>query len=162
MKTLSLIEYRHPRADFTLPLPAQWQLSEDIQPHVALVVVEPPKDGGFRANLVVTVEPLAANADLQVWQDATERHLPDNLSQFMLLDRELLTDGPYPIVRRLAHHEGDGQYAVTMEQWAMAEAGYGYVITFSVGTLEYDAYADLAAEAATKFVPGSPRLGEDS
>jgi len=150
-----IVAYRHPTAGFGLPLPADWERAEDPQPGVALVAVGPELLGGFRANVVVTVERLPASMDLDGWQADAEGLLAAELSGYLALDRERtrLASGR-EVLRRLAHHAPPpGLAAVTMEQWTTVERGLGFTLTASAGTLEYDALADLFAGIAEGFEP---------
>jgi len=149
-----IVAYRHPTAGFGLPLPADWERADDPMPGVALVAVEPELLGGFRANLVVTIEPLPAGMDLDGWQADAEGLLAAELSGYLLLDRERTLASGRPVLRRLAHHAPPpGSGAVTMEQWTAVERGLGFTLTASAGTLEYDALADLFAGIAEGFQP---------
>jgi len=152
-----LVEYRHPLG-FTLSLPAGWEQVEDPRPGVAVVVVEPDTDVGFRANVVVTVDDLPADVDLHSWQAAAEQILPRALNDYLLLDLEHSEVTGRPVVRRLAHHLVEGSGAVTMEQWATTAERRGFTVTTSVATMAYDSLADVFTEIAAGFQPG-PRDG---
>lgn len=155
---MSLQQYRHPNADFTLPVPPEWEHVEDPQEGVAFVVVEPPGEVDFRANLVVTVEDIPDDYDLDRWQRAAEQLLPGQLPNLMVLDRELIeTDDDRQLLRRLAHYVADDTGPVTMEQWAVLVDGRGYTLTASIATLSYDSLADVFAEMALRF-----RAGEEA
>ena len=153
MKPLTLIDYRHPATGFGLPLPRIWELTEDPQPGVALTAVEPQGELAFRANLVVTVDDLEPDTDLEAWQDDCEAMMPDVLSGYQLLDRELSTDGTHPVLRRLAHHDGNGTASITMEQWALLVDGRGYTVTGSVATGGYADVTDMFTEIASRLRP---------
>lgn len=116
----------------------------------ALVAAEPVDvEAAFRANLVVTVEELAADVDgIDSYTDAGIALQRELLLDYRLVDRVL--DGDR--ARTLAHHDVGGQ-AVTIEQWQLVSAGRGYTITASCWTLDYDALADAFATTAETFVP---------
>ena len=149
--TLRLASYRHPTAGFRLPLPRDWERTEDTE-GIALIAVEAERPPWFRANLVVTIERLEAGMDLSGWTDAGWGLLEQTLERPLLLDLEQTEIGGRPARRTLVHHTTDSG-AVTMEQWSLTEAALGYILTASVGTLEYDDLADLFATVAAGFRP---------
>lgn len=151
MRPLSLEDYRHPVAGFSMPVPPGWERVEDPQPGIALITVEPVGAVDFRANMVVTVEDLPIGYDLERWQAEAERMLPGQLPNLALLDRELIAADAGPVLRRLAHYVADDTGSVTMEQWATVADGIGYTLTASIATLSYDSLADVFAEMALRF-----------
>jgi hypothetical protein len=146
-----LAPYRHPSAGFTIPLPTAWERVEDSE-DVTLITRELERYPWFRANLVVTIEQLAADMDLAGWVEAGLGLLERTLERWLLLDLEQTDIGGRPAHRTLAHHLSDAG-AVTMEQWTLVEATLGYTVTASVGTLEYDDLADQFATMAAGFRP---------
>lgn len=143
--------YRHPRFEFSIPIPSGWELLEDLRDDVAMAVIEPGSIG-FRANAVVTVEPVTL--DLDAWQTAADEQLPQQLPNYVLLDRENLQWDGRDVVRRLGHHVAADTGSVTMEQWAVTDGAIGYTLTTSVGTLSYDSLADTFADMAAEFRVG--------
>jgi hypothetical protein len=152
---VNLDEYRHPGTGCTVHVPPGWDRLEDPQPGVALIVREPAAPAGFRANLVLTVDELPAGLDLDSWQAASDDLLGEELRNYYLLDRERLRLDDRPVVRRLAHHAAPDTGPVTMEQWATVAGSTGFTLTASVASLSYDSLADVFAEIARRFRPGS-------
>lgn len=148
-----LLTHRHPQAGFSISLPASWERVEDPKEGVALVAVEPDREEGFRANVVVTCEELPTGVDLDAWQGSAEELLARTLDDFLLVDRERLELDGRAVLRRLAHHAMEGTQAVTLEQWAMVHESMGYTLSASIGTLAYDSLADLFAEMGRTFRP---------
>ncbi|MGH3448575.1 MAG: hypothetical protein ACRDP4_13225, partial [Nocardioidaceae bacterium] len=68
-----LVTYRHARAGFSLPLPPDWDLKEDVDPKVAMVAAEPDEGEGFRANVVVTVDEVGTDMTANDWQALNEQ-----------------------------------------------------------------------------------------
>ncbi|CAM3093870.1 hypothetical protein [Stackebrandtia soli] len=158
---MSLEEYRHPVAGFTLPLPSGWECIEDPQYGVPVIAVEPVDTVGFRANVVVTSEALPPGCDLGVWQANVDELLPQELPHYSLIDREFIDGGDRRFFRRLAHYVGDDTGSVTMEQWAVIASGTGFTLTASVATFAYDSLADMFADMALRFRPdGVDGIGE--
>lgn len=154
VRALSLEEYRHPLAGFSLPVPPGWERIEDPQDGVALIAAEPPDgDTEFRSNAVVTVESLPFEFDLGEWQDSAETLLPQQLPNYSLIDRERLDYEGRQVIRRLAHYVTAETGSVTMEQWATIAGGTGFTLTASISTLAYDSLADVFAEMALRFRP---------
>jgi hypothetical protein len=149
---MTLMEYRHPAAGFTLPLPEGWERVDDT-PGVALVAVQPERGGWFRANVVVTIEQLAAGTTFAEWTEAADEPVREALHRYMRIDDEMFEVDRRAVRRTLAHHTTEDNHAVTMEQWALAENGCGYTLTASAGTLGYDQVADLFATIAASFRP---------
>ena len=150
---MGLLTYRHPAAGFTLPLPDDWERAEDTGPGVALVAIEPEHRGPFRANVVVTVQALAAGLDVDGWQADADEELGRALDGYLLLDRERLRLRGHDVVRRLAHHARADTGSITMEQWTLVHESRGYTLTASAGTLEYDALAPAFSVIAEGFRP---------
>jgi hypothetical protein len=148
-----VVVYRHPAAGFSLPLPAEWERIEDAQPGVPLIAVEPEHGGGFRANVVVTIDELPSGLDLDGWQAGAEEGLPDALQGYLLLDREHLVVGGRDAIRRLAHHAMPDRGSITMEQWTLVSEGRGITLTASAATLEYDGLAATFAGIAGELSP---------
>jgi hypothetical protein len=152
-----LINYTHPAARFSLPIPEGWEPVEDA-PGVALAVVEPERDGWFRSSFVVTIEKLAPQMTSAEWTAAADELIQDALDRYVRIDVELVQVGERQTRRVLAHHTTGEGHAVTMEQWALVDNGCGYTLTASAGTLDYGRMADLFAVMAEGFRP-DPRYG---
>lgn len=152
---MDLLAYRHSRARFSMSLPPTWERIEDPRETLALVALEPDRQAGFRANLVVTLDRLPPGLDLDGWQSRAEDLLPRTLNDFLLLDRERLERDDRVTMRRLFHHAAPDHGAVTVEQWATLDDGVGYTLSASIGTLAYDSLADLFAEVGRTFRPAT-------
>jgi hypothetical protein len=159
VKVVAVGIYRHHAAGFSLSLPADWEPAEDPRPGVALVAVA-PEAAGFRANVVVTVEQLPPGLDLEAWQAGADDLLRDALTDYILIDRERMDLDGRDVIRRLAHHAGADNGAITLEQWAFVEGRRGFTLTGSVATPEYDGMADTFAEIAWGFHSGADRRAE--
>jgi hypothetical protein len=144
--------FQHPTVGFTIALPAGWELTDDV-PGVALIAVEPARDGWFRSNVVVTVEHLATGVALEQWASAADGLLERALNRLLWLDDELVEIDGRQARRTLSHHTLPENHAVTMEQWALVEACSGYTLTASAGTVDYDLLADVFEEIAGRFRP---------
>lgn len=153
---VTFVEYAHPMAGFTLPLPVDWDRFDDVD-GVALVALAPARDQGFRANLVVTIERLPPGITLERWVGASIDLLQEQLAYFQPIDQESTSIDHGPAIRILAHHAVDQRAAVTLEQWLLMRRQLGYTLTASVGTLEYGELAGLFAASARGFRvdPGS-------
>jgi hypothetical protein len=130
--------YAHPTAHFELPLPPGWERSENVH-GCALIAVEPPReDPHFRANVVVTVEPLDEAADLEGWSERSLDALRESLNRLRVIDLDTLEIGGLPARRALTHYL-HGQFGgINLEQWSLISAGLGYVVSCSTAALEYD------------------------
>lgn len=148
--------YRHASGAFSLELPDGWQAEEGIE-QVALLATAPEADLGFTPNMVVTVEALATDPDPTDWFQQHSRNLVATLEDPQLIDVGLASVGGFVAQRVLVHHELDG-HAVTLEQWACPVAGFGWFLSFSVASLVYDRWVDLAQAMADSF----ELLGSDS
>ena len=133
---------------FELPVPVGWELADDLPDGVAVIAVEPTAAAGFRANAVLTVEPLPRDVGLESWQETVDAQLARELPHFLLIDRETVGDGGRRLMRRLGHHIGGETGPVTMEQWAIVVGDNGYTLTASVATPAYDSLADVFADMA--------------
>jgi hypothetical protein len=147
------VTYRHPELGFELELPEELDLREDV-PGMALIAVEPEAEpsSGFRANLVVTVEPVAAGTTLGGYTDAALRAQADLLASHYVIDRETTAVRGGAAVRTLAHHAHAG-HAVTAEQWRTIAGTLAYTVTASCATLDYAAVADGFRDVAESLVP---------
>jgi hypothetical protein len=149
---MRLIPFRHEAAGFTLPLPEDWERVLDA-PSIALVAVEPERDGWFRSNIVVTIERFPAVTSPTEWTAAADEMLGKALHRYVRIDSETLQIDGRDVRRTLAHHTTEGNHAVTVEQWALTANGHGYTLTGSAGTLDYHQVADVFAAVAEGFRP---------
>ena len=130
--------YRHPTAGFELPLPRDWEQSENVH-GCALVSVEPPReDPHFRANVVVTVEALGSGAELESWAESSLDALRESLDRLRVIDLESVEIDGLPARRALTHYLHDRFGGVNLEQWSLLHGGLGYVVSWSTAALEYD------------------------
>jgi hypothetical protein len=130
--------YRHPSAGFELPLPRDWEHTENMH-GCALIAVEPQREEPhFRANVVVTVEPLDAHAELESWAGRSLDALRESLDRLRVIDLDSVEIGGTPARRALTHYL-HGQFGgVNLEQWSLVHGGLGYVVSCSTAALEYD------------------------
>lgn len=146
--TGELEAYRHPSAGFELSLPSGWERSENTH-GAAVVSVEPPRDDPhFRANAVVTVEEVAAEAELVEWADRSLEALRESLNRLRVIDLDLTEVGGLPARRALSHYLHGGFGGVCLEQWSVLHDGRGYVVSCSTAALEYDDLWALTNEVA--------------
>ncbi|HMJ95545.1 MAG TPA: hypothetical protein VK486_06815 [Thermoleophilaceae bacterium] len=130
--------YRHPSAGFELPLPRDWEQSENIH-GCALVSIEPPReDPHFRPNVVVTVEALGADVELESWAESSLDALRESLDRLRVIDLDSVDIGDLPARRALTHYLHDRFGGVNLEQWSLVHGELGYVVSCSTGALEYD------------------------
>jgi hypothetical protein len=133
-----LESYRHPSAGFELPLPPDWERSENVH-GCALIAVEPPRDDPhFRANVVVTVERLDGDAELESWAERSLAALRDSLDRLRVIDLDSADVGGLPARRALTHYLHDRFGGVNLEQWSLVHGELGYVVSCSTAALEYD------------------------
>jgi hypothetical protein len=130
--------YRHPTAGFELPLPRDWERADNVQ-GCALVAAEPPRDDPhFRANVVVTIEPLPKGAALDAWADRSLEALRESLDRLRVVDVDAAEVGGLPARRALTHYL-HGQFGgVNLEQWSLVHGELGFVVSCSTAALEYD------------------------
>ncbi|MDH2414579.1 hypothetical protein [Nocardioides sp. CER19] len=134
----------HDGASF--PAPEGWDVVTPAPD--ATIVIEPDRaDGGFRANLVLTV---GDNGDLSFrdWQNGTDVLLRHELVDFLLLDLERLDVDGRPGGRRLAHHTSREGAGLVMEQWFAQVGSTGYTLTATVDALRYPLLAATLDECA--------------
>ena len=154
MPDLDLVEHRDAAGRFVLSLPSDWQLADPPGPAVPLVAAEPePTDGGFRANVVVTLD--AVTMGFEDWQLGNDQLLAGALREYQLLDLERLPVSGHEGVRRLATHTVQDR-SVTMEQWAGLVGQHGWTLTFTVPTMRYAAMAPGLRALAETFVVTTP------
>lgn len=130
----------HEPSGATYQAPERWEVV--FGEETTVLALEPEReDGGFRANLVLTV---VTNAGLSFrdWQVGTDELLPGQLIDYLLLDLEKLPVADHPGGRRLAHHVAPDGGALVMEQWFTSVDSVGYTLTATVDALRYDLVAD--------------------
>ncbi len=133
----------HRSSGVRLGLPAAWVVYLDPVPDVAVIALEPfAGPDGFRANVVLTLGPLAGQ-NLQDWQSRAERAFPDALRDYHLIDFEPAVICGGRGARRLAHHVAPGDVPVTMEQWVTVAGDIGHTLTCTVATARYGLLALL-------------------
>jgi hypothetical protein len=130
--------YRHWSAGFQLPLPPEWEPTENVQ-GCALVAVEPPReDPHFRANVVVTIEQLEKDAQLETWTDRSLAALRESLDRLRVIDLDSTQIDALPARRTLTHYLHAQFGGINLEQWSLVQSGLGLVVSCSTGALEYD------------------------
>lgn len=138
-----------------LRLPDDWEILDEPPQGTVLVAREPeePADPArFRANVVVTALS-TGGLGFRDWQTGTEELLAKILDDYLVVDLErILVDGVAG-GRRLAHHGGPADEALTMEQWFVLLDGVGHTLTATVETLRYDELADRCAAIAGSWRP---------
>ncbi|GAA1136587.1 hypothetical protein [Nocardioides aquiterrae] len=145
-----------------LVVPPGWEVVDRPAAGVALVALEPeraPAAGDrapFRSNLVVTAVP-TGGLDFRDWQAGSDEILDRALTDYLLVDLERLQIDGLPGGRRLAHHTGPHDEALTLEQWFVLHEGIGHTLTATVETARYDELADVTATAAGTWRPALPR-----
>ena len=140
--------HRH-AVGFELPLPAGWEVSENVD-GCALVAVEPARrDPHLRASVVVTVE--VVGDDAAGWPDRSLAAVRESLIRYRLIDDEELDIGGRRARRVLGHYVHAGFGGVNLEQWLIVHAGRGYVISCTTAALEYDDFWDLTRAVAEGF-----------
>lgn len=153
-----LVTYRHPELGFSIDLPADLELADDV-PHVALVAVERGEmlpEGTFRGSLNVVVEDGPPGMDLDSYLDASLEQQRRAMAGFRLIDREDTEVGGVPAVRTLAHYKGSEVLALVVEQWRLIARGLGWVVTATSDPITYTGRADaFAASAETLRVQDS-------
>jgi hypothetical protein len=143
---------RHRRLGFALDLPAGLDTAMDVS-NVALVAraEEPDVPEGFRANLLVAAQPIAAgdSSDPQERTDAALEAHRRELRNLHLIDRSEARIAGLAGVRTLAHHNAGGR-AIALEQWRFVREGLGWELSVSCPALDYPtsgARLALAAES---------------
>lgn len=139
----TLERYRHSTVGFALPLPVGWERSEEVEA-CALVAVEPPRgDPHLRANVVVTLEQVAADEDLDAWSRRSLDLLAEPLPRLLRIDLEETEIGGVPARRALSHYLHPDHGGANLEQWQLLHRGLGVVISCTTAALEYDDLFDL-------------------
>jgi hypothetical protein len=145
--------HRHSIAGFEIPIPAGWERTEDVQ-GCALVAVEPPREQPhLRANVVVTIEVLGDDADVRAWEQRSLAALARSMNRVRTIDDERVEIGGRDARRVLSHYVHREFGGVCLEQWLLASAGAGFVVSCSVAALEYDDLWDLTSTVAEGLRP---------
>jgi hypothetical protein len=140
--------YRHSVAGFEIPLPPEWERTEE-QEGCALVAVEPPREEPhLRASVVVTIEAPGEERPFEEWTDGALTAVRESLNRLRVIDDELVEIGGRPARRLLSHYVHRKFGGVCLEQWLLAERGLGYTISCSSAALEYDDLRDLMSSIA--------------
>lgn len=147
----------HRRTGSTFEAPEGWEVVSPPQPggeSLMVIAIEPEhRDGGFRANLVLTAVP-NAGVSYEDWQGASEALLAEQLSDYLLLDRAETVGGAQPRGRRLAHHVAENGDALVMHQWFTVQDDVGVTLTATVDALRFGAVAEeLSACGESLDVP---------
>jgi hypothetical protein len=145
-----LVTYRHPTLRFSIDLPPDLELAEDI-PNVALAAAERPEllpDGAFRGNVNVVVEEGPEGMDLEAYVAESLAAQERSMTAFRLIDREDTAVGAIPAVRTLAHYEAGETLALVVEQWRLIARGLGWVVTATSDPITYNARAAAFATSA--------------
>ena len=134
---------------FRLEVPPEWELLLDVGNGVAVIALEPPREG-FRATHVVMVDEFPQAIDLEQWQEGAERLMRDLLPGFRMIDRGRIGRDDQSMIARVAHHDVDGT-AVTMYQLAGIVVGRGVTLTSSVATLDLPVLGEALDEVLSSF-----------
>jgi hypothetical protein len=130
--------HHHSEAGFEIPVPAGWERTEN-QDGCALVAVEPPRaEPHIRASLVVTIEPLRDD-----FEERSLAALRESLNRLRVIDDDRVEIGGRPARRVLSHYVHREYGGVCLEQWLLAQEGFGYVVSCTTAALEYDDLWDL-------------------
>ena len=149
----TLETYRHSVAGFEIPLPAEWERTEE-QEGCALVAVEPPRaEPHLRASVVVTIEAPPAEQAFEAWTDRSVAALGESVNRLRIIDDDMVEIAGSPARRVLSHYVHREFGGVNLEQWLLAHEGLGYVISCSTAALEYDDLHDLMSAIAEGMQP---------
>jgi hypothetical protein len=136
--------HRHSVLGFEIPLPAGWEVTEDVE-GCALLAVEPPREQPhLRASVVVTVELLGEEVDVAAWEHRSVAALPESFNRLRVIDDERVHVGGRDARRVLSHYVHGRFGGVCLDQWLVA----GVVLTCTVAALEYDDLWDLITAVA--------------
>ncbi|MGH3322448.1 MAG: hypothetical protein ACRDN9_20190 [Streptosporangiaceae bacterium] len=140
--------YRNDEVGFSLPIPADWEVTEGVS-GCAVVAVAPGEDlRHFRPNVVVTVERLPDGESLDAWTRRSREALGENLNQLQFFDTEETQIDSVPARRTLSHYLHRFHGGVNLEQWSAAKGGWGYVVSCSTAATDYDDLADVMVSIA--------------
>ncbi|GAA4873308.1 hypothetical protein [Serinicoccus chungangensis] len=143
----------HEASGATFEAPDGWQVEDTGRPEV-LVVLEPERPGGgVRANLVLTAVGTGGRS-FRDWQNGTEALLPQELSDYLVLDLHAVEVDGRPAGTRLAHHVDAEGRALVLEQRFTEADGLGLTLTATVDVLRYPLVAEeLSACCASLRLP---------
>lgn len=139
--------YRQDAAGFDLPLPPSWETSRDV-PDCALACAGPSASGELPPHIVISVEPRGDAEPVGEWVERLRGALVE-APGLRVIDVEDDPVGELPTYRTLCHYVHPRFGGVCLEQWAVSANGTGYVLSCSVGALEYDALADVFHHVAS-------------
>ncbi len=145
--------YRHGELGFTIDLPPDIEIHEDL-PHVAVLAVERsdvvPEDT-FRASLSVVAEDGPEGLDLEGYVTGSLARQAEAMEDFRLIDRDAYELDGVPVVRTLAHYRGGEVLAVTVEQWRLVARGIGWVVTSTSDAISFGDKGEIMASCAETF-----------
>lgn len=124
----------------SLTVPAPWQVRRDVEGIPLMATEDGPT---FRTNAVLTYSALPEGMSFDDWQRLNDQALPASLTDFLLLDLERLPVAGRDGARRLAHHAGEEQESLTMEQWMAVVGDTGVTLTLTCDTLRYPILHEL-------------------
>jgi hypothetical protein len=132
---------------FSIPLPAGWEVSEEVD-GAALVAAEPDRGGGFRSNVVVTIETRPVGLGLAGWAERCTGLLSEELDHCRVLDAAEAVIGRLPARRALVHYAHPELGGVNLEQWMLLYGERGFVVSASTAVPDYDDRCELMASVA--------------
>lgn len=139
--------YRHPSLQFSLGLPAEAEVLSELPPLFALPA---PRGTDQAPTVVVTCESLGDEVDAGAWVDEILRQQGQLVSASLLVDRRTVEPDGLEAERTLVSIVRQGT-ALTLEQWWHRRPGYGWTVTGSCITADYDAAADALQLVAESF-----------
>ncbi len=140
------VTFAHPQSWLSVPWGAE-----------GVVAIEPARaDGGFRANLVLTVTG-NGGVSFRNWQAKTDRILPLLLRDYALVDLARLVVAGHPGGRRCARHVAPSGTLVLTNQWFTAVGDLGVTLSGTADISSFGILATLFAQAAaTLTIPTAP------
>jgi hypothetical protein len=150
---LELQPYRHSELGFTIDLPPDIEVHDDL-PHVAVLALERADvlpEGAFRASISVVAEDGPPGLDLDGYVERSLAVQEQSMEEFRVLDRDSLELGDVPAVRTLAHYVGGEALAVVVEQWRLIARGLGWVVSASSDAISYADKGEIMAACAETF-----------
>jgi hypothetical protein len=153
VEPLELQPYRHATLGFTIDLPPDIEIHDDL-PHVALLAVERAEvipEGTFRASISVVAEDGPEGMDLDGYVAGSLSRQAETMDDFRVLDRDQYELGDVPVVRTLAHYRGGEMLAVAVEQWRLIDRGIGWVVTASSDAISFADKGEIMAACAETF-----------
>lgn len=145
--------YRHSELGFSLELPPDIELHEDL-PHVAMLAVERAEvlpEGAFRASISVVAEDGPPGLGLDGYAERSLAVQSQSMTAFRLLDRDALELDGVPAVRTLGHYVGGEALGVAVEQWRLIARGLGWVVSATSDAISYADKGEIMAACAETF-----------